>query len=135
MTDLPRDDDQDVPQDARREHTVAADSLDALVAAPDHHRVILENESVRVLDTSIPPGDTTPLHTHAWPSVLHILSWSSFVRRDEKGKVLLDSRTMPELSTSPGTIWSGPLGPHTLENVGTTTLHVIAIEIKQPHGE
>ena len=108
------------------------DPLDALIAAPDHHRLILENESVRVLDTSIPPGSTTPLHTHVWPSVLHVLSWSSFVRRDETGNVLLDSRSVPELAASPGTIWSGPLGPHTLENVGTTTLHVIAIEIKRP---
>ena len=110
-------------------------ALDALIAAPDHHRLILENESVRVLDTSIRAGDVTPLHIHSWPSVLHILSWSSFVRRDEAGKVLLDSRTVPELAASPGTIWSGPLGPHTLENVGTTTLHVLAIEIKRRHGE
>jgi hypothetical protein len=92
--------------------------LDALAAAPEHHRLLLENPAVRVLDTCIPAGDTTPLHCHAWPSVLYILSWSSFVRRDAAGKVLLDSRTTPQLATSPGALWSPPLGPHTLENVG-----------------
>jgi hypothetical protein len=105
--------------------------LDALTAAPEHHRLLLENGAVRVLDTCIPAGGTTPLHCHAWPSVLYILSWSSFVRRDAAGTVVLDSRTMPQLASSPGTLWSPPLGPHTLENVGTTDLRVIAVEIKQ----
>jgi hypothetical protein len=35
------------------------DSLDALVAAPKHHTLLLENEQVRVLDTRIEPGDST----------------------------------------------------------------------------
>jgi hypothetical protein len=105
--------------------------LDALTAAPEYHRLLLENATVRVLDTCIPAGDTAPLHCHPWPSVLYILSWSSFVRRDQEGNVLLDSRTLPHLISSPGTLWSPPLGPHTLENVGTTDLRVIAVELKQ----
>ncbi len=106
--------------------------LDALVAAPAQHRLLLENASVRVLDTCILPGQTTPLHCHPWSSVLHVVSWSAFVRRDAAGTILLDSRTKPELATSPGTLWSPPLGPHTLENVGGTELRVIAVEIKAP---
>ena len=31
-------------------------SLDAMVAAPAHHEVLLENERVRVLDTRLRPG-------------------------------------------------------------------------------
>lgn len=104
--------------------------LDALVAATEHHTLLFENDAVRVLDARIPPGGRTALHTHQWPAVLHILSWSAFVRRDAKGRVLLDSRTMPELATSPGTIWSAALPPHTLENVGDRDLHVLSVEIK-----
>ena len=104
--------------------------LDALAAAPQHHTLLLENPAVRVLDTCIPAGGRTALHCHPWPSVLYVLSWSAFVRRDAEGNVLLDSRTAPHLDTSPGTLWSPPLGPHTLENVGTTDLRVIAVEIK-----
>lgn len=48
------------------------DSLDAMVAAPEHHEVLLENERVRVLDSRIKPGDTVPVHTHRWASVLYI---------------------------------------------------------------
>jgi hypothetical protein len=104
------------------------DSLDALVAAPALHVVLLENEQVRVLDTRITPGETVPLHTHRWPSVLHIVSWSDFVRRDETGVVLVDSRAGP-LSLSV-MAWSGALSPHTLENVGSTEIRIIAIELK-----
>jgi mannose-6-phosphate isomerase-like protein (cupin superfamily) len=105
------------------------DELDAVVAAPEHHKLLFENDAVRVLDTSIAPGETTPLHAHAWPATLYILSWSSFVRRDENGATILDSRAMA--AVAPGSaLWSPPLPPHTLENVGTDALHVIAVELK-----
>jgi hypothetical protein len=105
--------------------------FDALIAAPAHHTLLLENEAVRVLDTRIGPGERTPVHTHAWASVLYILSWSAFVRRDAAGQVILDSRTIPQLAISPGTLWSPPLPPHSLENVGPTDLWVISVELKQ----
>lgn len=105
------------------------DSLDALTAAPDYHAVMLENEEVRVLDTRIPPGHTVPLHTHRWPSVLYILSWSDCVRRDEEGKVTLDSRATGRVP--PKVVWSAELPPHTLENVGNSDIHVISVELKR----
>jgi quercetin dioxygenase-like cupin family protein len=45
----------------------ALDPLDAMSAAPHHHEVLLENETVRVLDTRLAPGERTPVHTHQWP--------------------------------------------------------------------
>ncbi|MBS0569879.1 MAG: hypothetical protein JSS28_04685 [Proteobacteria bacterium] len=106
------------------------ESLDAMVAAPDHHRVLLENASVRVLDTRLAPGDATPLHAHRWPAVLHVLQWSDFVRQDRDGNVVLDSRAAG-MKAEPGTVlWGGPLVPHRVRNVGTRELHIIAIEIK-----
>src|SRR5438874_10025726 len=75
------------------------DAFDALVAAPAHHTLLFENERVRVLNTCIAPGDRTPLHTHRWPSALYIVSWSSFVRYDAQGTILLDSRTVRALVT------------------------------------
>ena len=56
------------------------DSLDAMVAAPDHHEVLLENERVRVLDSRIRSGETVPVHKHRWASVLYILGTSDFIR-------------------------------------------------------
>lgn len=106
-----------------------SDSLDALVAAPAHHSLLLENDFVRVLDTRVAAGDTVPLHTHRWPAVLHVVTWSDCVRRDEHGAVLLDSRDLQE--AVPSIMWSAPLPPHTLENVGSTDIRVLSIELKQ----
>ena len=52
--------------------TVASETqaLDAMVAAPDHHEILLENDRVRVLDTRLGPGERTPIHTHASSAAL-----------------------------------------------------------------
>ena len=116
--------------DRDRQVASGPDSLDALVAAPGHHRVLLENDRVRVLDTRIAPGQRTPVHTHRWPSVLYVLSWSHFIRYDDVGNVLLDSRTVESLQSPPAILWSAPLPPHSAENVGEADLHVISVELK-----
>jgi hypothetical protein len=106
------------------------DSLDAPAAAPESHRLLFENDAVRVLETEIAPGDATPLHTHRWPGCLYVLSFGHFVRRGDDGSVLVDSREGGDLP-QPGTaLWSGPLPPHTLENVGDVAIHVIGVELK-----
>ena len=115
---------------ASREEAPWPAALDALAAAPDHHTLLFENPTVRVLDTRIAPGTRTPVHTHCWPSVLYVLSWSPFVRRDAAGEVTLDSRTMPQLADPSAALWSPPLPAHSLENVGAGDLRVISVELK-----
>lgn len=106
------------------------DTLDAVVAAPKHHRVVLENEHVRVLEVRIAPGETVPLHTHRWPSVLHMERWVDLIRRDEHGNQVLDTRTLPPEAKSLGPLWAAPLVPHTVENVDSIEFVGIAVEIK-----
>jgi hypothetical protein len=103
------------------------DSLDAVVAAPKHHKLILENERVRVLDTHIPVGDTVPLHTHRWPGVYYTVQASAFVRRDQEGNVTFDSRQSPPLGTANFLEY---LPPHSVENVGDVEIHLISVELK-----
>jgi hypothetical protein len=105
------------------------DELDALQAAPRYHALLFENELVRVLNTSVPPQETVPLHTHRWPAALYILSWSHCVRRDAEGSLMSDSRLVGRPSDGIA-LWSGPLPPHTLENVGDSELRVISVELK-----
>jgi hypothetical protein len=105
------------------------EELDALVAAPKHHLLLFGNDAVRVLDTRIAPGETVPLHAHRWPSALYIVTWSDFVRRDSAGTMLMDSRAGSGVLDGTA-VWSGPLPPHTLENVGTRELRAISIEVK-----
>lgn len=106
------------------------DELDALTAAPRHHKLLFENEFVRVLDTSIPAGERTEIHTHKWPASLYIIEWSDFIRYDMEGNVLLDSRNIDKPPAPGIAIWSGPLEPHSLKNTGASALHVLSVEIK-----
>ena len=104
--------------------------LDALVAAPAQHRLVLENSRVRVLETLIAPGERTPVHTHRWPAVHHVFSWSAFVRRDAAGAVMLDSRATGMTVPAGSALWGEPLGPHSLENVGDAPIHILSTEVK-----
>ena len=108
-----------------------AGKLDAMRAAPDHHGILLENERVRVLDTIVAPGERTPVHAHACAAALYVMSWSDFVRRDEAGKVMVDSRDWERTPRIGEALWLPPLPAHSIENVGTTDLHLIAVELKQ----
>ena len=104
--------------------------LDAMTVSPDNHDVLIENDRVRVLDTRLAPGERTPVHSHEWPAALYVLSWSAFVRRDPDGNVLVDSRQMPAPPAPGQALWSAPLPPHYVENVGDNDLHIIAVELK-----
>jgi hypothetical protein len=106
------------------------EELEALVAAPAHHTLLLENERVRVLETRIPAGETTAVHTHRWPNVQYVVSSPDFIRRDGEGAVLLDTRMAESRPEPPVTLWSEPLPPHSIENVGEADLHVIMVELK-----
>jgi hypothetical protein len=106
------------------------DSLDAVVAAPAHHTVLLEDDRVRVLRTNISPGDVVPLHTHRWGGVAYLESWSHFIRRGEKGEPLYDSRSAPEPSSLPCPQWMPPLPPHTVENIGARPITILIVELK-----
>jgi hypothetical protein len=106
------------------------DQLDALVAAPENHHVMLENDQVRVIETHVPVNATTPIHTHRWPSVEYVLSTTDFIRRDGDGHVLYDTRTAHDRPAPLEVLWSGPRPPHSIENVGDAELTVLMVELK-----
>lgn len=119
--------------DSARSHGQAwpwPDSLDALIAAPAHHTLLLENERVRVLEVRIAPGQFVPVHTHRWWSVMHVLGHSDFIRRDGEGKVLFDSRKGEAPSPPVPVVWSAPLPPHSVENVGKSETLIFSVELK-----
>jgi len=96
----------------------------------NHHKVLLENERVRVLDARIKPGDTVPVHTHRWSSVVYILGTSDFIRFDGNGNAVFDSRTAQNNLEAGTVLWSPPLPPHSVENVGDGEIRVISVELK-----
>jgi len=105
--------------------------LDAVIAAPDNHKVLLENDHVRVLEVTLGPGEVEPLHSHRWPSVLHIQQAGHFLDRDAEGNVIFDSREAPPLEL-PLTMWKGPEAPHSPVNLSEDTeIRLIRVELKQ----
>jgi hypothetical protein len=100
-------------------------------AAPDHHKVLLENEHVRVSESWVAPGETVPVHTHRWPGVLHVVSWSDIVRYNAEGAVVLDSRQGGSPPGPGATLWGAELSPHSVKNVGSGELRVITVEVKR----
>jgi hypothetical protein len=105
------------------------DDLDGPIAAPDNHKVIFENELVRVLEIKIPVGTTAPIHTHLTPTLLYHVSGNHSVRRGEDGAVLRDTRADPSFRPERVT-FQGPTPEHTLENTGSEDIHVIGVELK-----
>ena len=104
--------------------------LDVLIATPEHHTLLMENEQVRVLSTRIPPVERTAVHTHRRPASLYVRSGAPFVRYETAGQVMFDSNKVGITLENGAVLWSGPLPPRSLENVGTDVIHVIAVEIK-----
>lgn len=45
------------------------DSLEAVNAAPKNHKVLFENDHVRLLEVTVQPGETENMHGHKYPSV------------------------------------------------------------------
>lgn len=106
------------------------DSLDALVAAPGNHSLLFENDRVRVVQTRILPGHSTPVHTHRWPSVMFVFASSDLIRSDDLGNVLMDTRQSREGPALNSPAWLEPLPPHSVKNVGDAEFRAVQVEIK-----
>ncbi|HEX8892555.1 MAG TPA: hypothetical protein VF783_04485 [Terriglobales bacterium] len=82
------------------------------------------------MHTRIPPGTRAPIHTHRWPHVVFIQSWSNCIRRDHLGSVLVDSRQNSESPKLNTPTWQSPPPPHSLENIGDAEINTTSVEIK-----
>lgn len=107
------------------------DDLDALAAAGGSHSLVFENDDVRVLDTRIAPGETTPVHTHRWPSIIYTLSTGHFVRRDDTGATLADTRETGTPPAPGSVVRIDAMPPHTVENVSGSEIRFLTIELKR----
>lgn len=108
--------------------------LDAVRAAPNHHKILLENDQVRVLEVSLAPNEKEPLHHHKWPSVLYIEEAGDFIDYDKEGKVIFDTQKLPEPLTFPLTMQKEPEAPHFVVNLSKTKpIRLIRVEMKTPN--
>lgn len=111
--------------------TTWADSLDAVAAAPKNHKVVLENDKVRVLEVTVQPGEKEPVHAHKWSSVLYVMEEENIRDYDADGNLLYDTKTDKNPMKTPYTIWMEPQAPHSVENLSKKPLRLMRVELKQ----
>lgn len=105
---------------------------DAVISAKKNHKLLLENDSVRVLEVTILPGETEAVHHHQWPSVLYFMDAGDFIDRDGRGNIIFDTRKLPEPLKFPLTMWKSPEAPHSVKNLSKTKkIRLIRVEIKK----
>jgi len=98
------------------------EELDPLKVAADSHKLVFENQFVRVLETHVPPGKTEPWHQHGRRVVVYLSDFHT--RTTERGHEPQDN-----LRKSGLVRWSDPV-IHRVENIGQTEGYVISVELK-----
>lgn len=104
-------------------------SLDATIAAPNSHKVLLENDQTRVVEVVILAGHREPAHTHEWPSVMIVDQSTKIIYYDANGK----GTEYPARDVSGGkpfVEWLEPEELHAVENLENRPYHAIRIEFK-----
>jgi len=90
--------------------------------APDTNSMLLDNDRVRVVYTTTPPGNPPVLHQHIQMAV--------FAASDAVLRITPEGGEPRELSITKGSvIWSPPVR-HTVENIGTEPVVLLHVEIK-----
>ena len=106
-------------------------ALDGVLAAPENHTVLYEDEAIRVISVSIAPGAIEKPHHHCLPAVFVV---DRLVRvRDFNGATAEEiPLPIPKDAPLPITVKFLPQPLHYVENLDTRPFHATRIEFK--HG-
>ena len=92
-----------------------------------HHKPVLVNDYVRLLDVHINAGDTTQYHIHAAPSVIVMIS-NSIIGIQKSGEAPAAPGNVTAGSTSFIDYKANPV-THRVYNAGNNIFHVMDIEL------
>ncbi len=98
-------------------------AADAVAAAPEIHRVVVDNPHVRILETRFVPGHTAPTHAHP-ARIVVVLSPSRSRIKTAEGTTKIVDRKAGEV------YWDEPT-EHSMEAI-IGEVHEIETELKQP---
>ena len=105
------------------------ETMDALLAAPASHRLLLENDRVRVLEVVIEPRTREPVHTHQAASVM-IIDEPARIRYYAGDALRFESQARSGSPPGVRVHWMEPEGPHSVENIDEHRYHAFRIELK-----
>jgi len=95
---------------------------DPVTISPELYTIRFENDRVRVLEYRNPPGGIEAMHSHP-PGVVIYMG-------DATSRTTLPDGSMSVGSRSLGDVTWRDFTRHASENIGTTEVHAIAIELK-----
>ena len=102
--------------------TKSAMAQDPVKVAPDHYKVLLDNDRVRVLEAHVKPGEKTAMHSH--PATV-IYSFT-----DAKTKFTFPGAKSQTRAFKAGDVVWAAAEKHAGENTGSTEAHVLIFELK-----
>jgi len=105
---------------------VPAAAQDPVEVASSYYKVVAENERVRVLSATLPPGEKAAMHAH--PAHVAVGLTASTVRM-----TLPDGKTM-DTAMKADEVLLMPAGAHGTANPGKSPVEVIVIEMKAAPG-
>ena len=101
----------------------ASPAQDVAKVSPSTNKILVENEHVRVLLATFAPGAKEGLHTH--PASYYYVTMAGKLKVSyASGKVEIWEPQVGEGA------WMDGEAPHTAENIGTTTLQYLLVEVK-----
>jgi quercetin dioxygenase-like cupin family protein len=100
----------------------AARGDDPVKVDPDHYKVLLDNERVRVIEYRAAPGDKTPMHAHP--------DYVTYSMSDTKTRFTYPKRRAVELASSNGQVVWHAAETHAGQVTGKNEAHVLIVELK-----
>jgi hypothetical protein len=100
------------------------ETLDPVKLMPHTHKLLFENEFVRVVESRVPPGATEPKHVHPHCVTVHLVDVDAEVKTFPDGRIT-------RVHNGAGTADWSEATTHEVKNIGTITSHNFRVELKQ----
>lgn len=97
---------------------------DAAKVDPEHYKVVVDNDKVRVLRINYDPGEESKMHSHPEGVVVFM--------SETKGKMKTENGESMDMNMNKGDIMWTEEAKHQPKNVGDNPFEVIQIELKNP---
>lgn len=104
-------------------YPIAISAQDPAVVNAKTIRIKFENDRVRVLEATLPPGTKEQVHSHP-AYVIYVVEGGRYRNYAADGKITEGTFNSGEV------IYRDPL-THAAENIGDTPMHFILVELKQ----
>jgi quercetin dioxygenase-like cupin family protein len=100
---------------------------DPATVSPEFYKVLLDNEAVRIVEYSLPPGSIDNPHTHP-PKFMYVLDGGQLQITPEGQAPFISEEVVGHSA------WSPARALHTAENTGDTKVRILLVEPKQTTG-